>query len=138
MRPTRVQDSNQQGWALFDVVMAITVFAIAVTGIVVQLGQIGEGSAAFAKDRLIQYGIESMLTEVKHRPVNEMTMEVFDENLAVTYATTVEDANLSNVDGEALEDMYKVKVTATWDDDGGEQVETAEIFVYQPEERQGR
>ena len=129
---------GREGYALFDVVLAVTVFALAVTGLVVQLGQIAQGSNAYAKDRLIQYGLEAMLTEAKHKPVQEMGGEFLDETLGVTYSTTVEELNVANVDGEALEDMYLLKVTATFDADGVEQTETAEIYVYQPEERRGR
>lgn len=130
--------ASTAGYALFDVVLAVTVFALAVTGLVVQLGQIAQGSNAYSKDRLVQYGLEAMLTEAKHKPVQEMSGDFVDENLGVTYSTTVEELNVANADGENLEDMYLLKVTATFESDGVEQVETAEIYVYQPEERRGR
>jgi len=122
-------------YALLDVILAVAIFAIAVTGLVGFIQKIGDTSSAFAKDRLIQYGLEAALAEAKSKPVNEMTAEVFDEVLGVNYQTTVESLELDNGEGAALKDLYTLKVIASFVDDGGQQTETMEVFIHQPERR---
>ena len=124
-----------RGYALLDVVLAVAVFALVGTALIRSLHQIKSNSNHAHFDRMVQYGLESILTEAKHRPVREMPSEVLDEALGVTYATTVERLEVANGDGNALRDLYVLKATATFLDEGGEQVEEAEIYVYQPETR---
>lgn len=132
LRSSRIRSLG--GYALLDVILAVTVFAFWGVGLITLLQKISDTSNSYSRDRLIQYQLESILTEMKHRPVEEMTMERLDEDLDVTFRTTVEPLNLANIDGETLEDLYQLTATATFMDSGGEQVETARLTIYQPEE----
>ena len=124
-----------RGYALLDVVLALAIFSIAVTSLVVLLQKNIDTSASFARDRLIQNGIDSFLTETKRKPVKEMNGEFFDEALDVNFRAEVESLELSNVDGDGLKDLYKLTVTAEFEDEGGPQEEVAELYIYQPEQR---
>ncbi|MCB1064598.1 MAG: hypothetical protein KDN20_16975 [Verrucomicrobiae bacterium] len=123
------------GYALLDVILAVTVFAFWGVGLITLLQKISDTSNSYSRDRLIQYQLESLLTEMKHRPVNEMNTERFDEALEVTYRTVVEPLNAANLAGDTLEDLYEITATAVFNDAGGEQIETAKLTVYQPEEK---
>lgn len=120
---------HHSGYALLDVVLAVAIFAVAVTGLVGFLQQISDTSASFARDRLIQYGLEAALAEAQEKPVEDMNQEVHDERMDVTYRTTAEPLTLDNGEGNELDDLYLLTVTATFQDDGGEQVERAELVV---------
>ena len=130
-----MKTGNNKGYALLDVALALTIFAFSITSLVVLLQQITDTSSSYARDRLIQAGIESILTETKRKPVREMNGEFLDEELEVTFRTEVQDLDLSNADGNGLKDLYKLTVTATFEDAGGTQEETAELYIYQPEEK---
>ena len=123
------------GYALLDVVLALAIFSIAVTSLVVLMQKNIDTSASFARDRLIQNGIDSFLTETKRKPVKEMNGEFFDEGLDVNFRAEVESLELANVDGDGLKDLYKLTVTAEFEDEGGPQVEVAELYIYQPERK---
>lgn len=138
MAPSPPSAPRSGGYALLDVILAVTVFAFWGAGLVALLQKVSDTSNSYARDRLIQYQLESLLTEMKHRPVEEMTVERFDEAMDVTFRTTVEPLSLANVDGDALEDLYQLTATATFMDSGGEQVETARIFIHQPQEEARR
>ena len=125
----------EEGLTLLETVLALTVFVVAITSLFGTLQKINENSNTFARDRLIQYGLESILTEAKHLPVQEMTLERRDEELGVTYRTTVENLALSNVDGDPLEDLYTLRAEAIFEDSYGEQTEVAEIYIYKEEDR---
>ncbi|MEO0413666.1 MAG: hypothetical protein AAF226_01790 [Verrucomicrobiota bacterium] len=126
---------QKRGYALIDVVLAITIFSIAVTGMLMLLKKINETSVAYRRDKVIQAQLSVHLTEAKNKPVREIPFENYDQELDVTFATTVEPLELANVDGNGLEDLYRILVTASYTDDWGEQLREAEIYIYQPEER---
>ena len=130
--------SRVRGYALLDVILAVTVFAFWGVGLITLLQKISDTSNSYSRDRLIQYQLESLLTEMKHRPIDEMVVERYDEALEVTFATILEPSTLANIDGEALEDLYDLVATATFTDSGGEQTETARLTIYQPEEDRRR
>ncbi len=127
-----------RAYALLDVILAVTVFAFWGVGLITLLQKISDTSNSYSRDRLIQYQLESILTEMKHRPIEEMNTERLDEDLQVTFRTSVEPLNLANIDGETLENLYEITATATFNDSGGEQVETARLTIYQPEEDRRR
>ncbi|MAS97146.1 MAG: hypothetical protein CMO55_28480 [Verrucomicrobiales bacterium] len=126
--------SRQSGYALLDVVLAVALFAITVTGLVQVLQRVNETSSAFARDRLIQQRIESLLAEKRRLGIQEMTSEFRDERMDVTYRTYVEDWEVENGDGAELANLYRLTVEAAFIDDGGEQLEKADLILYKPED----
>jgi len=124
-------------YLLLDVVLAVTVFAIAVTGILVAVNRITETSSLYARDMQVQYGMDAMLVEARHRPVEEMTFERDDSDLGVLYRTEIEPLSQVNSEGEALEGLYRLKVSAIFQNGNEDETDTAELIVYRPAE-QGR
>lgn len=125
---------NGAGYALLDVVLAVALFGISVTGLVKAMQQINSTSASFARDRMIQQNLEAMLAEKKRLPVGDMTSEMYDEVLDITFRSYVEELQLDNGEGNELDDLYQLTAEAVFMDDGGEQIERAVLYVYQPEE----
>ena len=122
-------------YLLLDVVLAVTVFAIAVTGILVAISSITETSKYYAMDMQVQYGMDAMLVEARHRPVEEMAFERNDEDLGVLYRTEIEPLNQVNSEGDALEDLYVLKVSAVLQYGGEDETDSAEVIVYRPQEQ---
>lgn len=122
------------GYALLDVVVALTVFSIWGVSLMSLLREISIQSESYARDRLIQYQLQSFITEARHKPIVEIPGEYLDENLNVTFTTTAEELQLANVNGNGLTDLYTVKVTAQFTENGEPQTETAEVYIYKPAE----
>ncbi|MEM7699880.1 MAG: hypothetical protein AAF236_15905, partial [Verrucomicrobiota bacterium] len=95
-RMRQSKKASRGGYALFEVILAVTVFSIAVTGFVVLLVRMSDTSAAFAKDRLIQQRLETILIEAKRQSVSEMNAEIFDEVLGMQLRTYAEPLDLDN------------------------------------------
>lgn len=136
MRAKSATRRTCRGYALLDVALALTIFALTVTSLAVLLQRIVDTSGSFARDRLIQGKIQSLITEAKFKPVQDMNSEIRDESLDATFRTFVEPLNLSNVDGEGLEDLYQLTVIAQFEDEGGSQEEVTQLYLYLPEESQ--
>ena len=126
---------NSRGYALLDVVLAVALFALTVTGLVGVLQSINETSAELARDRMIQHQLTSLLAETKVMPVSSMNSERLDEVTDITYRTYVEEMEVDNGEGNALSDLYMLTAEAVFMDSGEPQTETARIIVYQPERR---
>ena len=128
-------NGNSRGYALLDVVLAVALFALTVTGLVGVLQTINETSAELARDRMIQHQLTSLLAETKVMPVSSMNSERLDEVTDITYRTFVGEMEVDNGEGNALSDLYMLTAEAVFMDSGGPQTETARIIIYQPERR---
>jgi len=133
MKRNPTASSLQKGYALLDVVLAVALFAITATGLMKVMQRVSETSSGFARDRLVQTQLEGLLAERRMVGIEEMTTEVFDELTNVTYRTYVEPLEVDNGEGKELSDLYKLTAEATYLDEGGEQVEKAELILYQPD-----
>lgn len=121
------------GYLLFEVVLALTVFAFAMVGLVVQLERGIASSGKMERDQRIRIALEAVLNEVKEQEIGEMVSDRVDDQFGVTFATRVEPQVLENADGESLQDLYKLTATATWSEGGEELTEIAELTLYRPE-----
>lgn len=130
-----IVNGNSRGYALLDVVLAVALFALTVTGLVGVLQTINETSAELARDRMIQHQLTSLLAETKVMPVSSMNSERLDEVTDITYRTYLEEMEVDNGEGNALSDLYMLTAEAVFMDSGGPQTETARIIIYQPERR---
>ena len=126
---------NSRGYALLDVVLAVALFALTVTGLVGVLQSINETSAELARERVIQHQLTSLLAETKVMPVSSMNSERLDEVTDITYRTYVEAMELDNGEGNALSDLYLLTAEAEFMDGSELQTESAKLIIYQPERR---
>lgn len=122
--------TNHRGYILYEVLIALTVFALAITGLMQVLSLTIDAANEIAFERAVHRGLESILTEARHRDVADMSIDYLDEVLEVAYHTEVEELQLANTEGQTLTGMYKLTATATYQV-GAEQVEdAAEIWIY--------
>lgn len=129
----RFRRGKQTGYALLDVVIAVALFSITVTGLVQVMQKINSTSGEFARDRMIQQHIEAMLYEKRTLPVAEIASETYDELLNVTFRSYAEPFQVDNGEGNELADLYQLTVEASFTDDGGAQLERADLIIYQPD-----
>lgn len=121
-------------YALLDVVLAVAIFAIAVTGLIQVLRGIGETSEGFARDRYVQQQLEALLAEKRRMKLDAMASETLDELSGIRFRTYVEAWQIDNGEGDELADLYKLTAEAVFQDDGGEQTEKAELIIHVEEE----
>lgn len=117
-------------YALLDVVLAVALFAITVTGLLNVIVGISDTSAGFARDRYIQHRIEGLLAEKRRLGLEAMASESVDESTGITFRTYVEPFQIDNGEGAALEDLYQLTAEASFVDDGGKQIEKAVLILH--------
>ena len=121
------------GYALLDVVLAVALFGITVTGLIGVLQSIGETSGAFARDQVILRQLQTALAEKQRLAPSQMNAEWLDETLGVTFRTVAEPYQIDNGEGAELEDLYRLTASATYQDEGGEQTISAVLLIHSPE-----
>lgn len=123
-----------RGFALLDVVLAVAIFAISVTGLIGILQKMNETSSAFARDSLIQNRLVSLLTETRRLEPSAMTTEVYDPNLDMTFRTYSQPFQIENGEGAELTDLYELTAEVEFLDDGGSQLERVSLIIHRPAE----
>ena len=127
------QIGKRRGYALLDVVLAVALFAITVTGLLRVLRGVADTSAGFSRDRFLQQQLEALLAEKRRVAIDAMTSETLDELSGITFRTYVEPFEIDNGEGDNLDELYKLTAEANFTDEGGPQVEKAELILHVPE-----
>ena len=120
---------------LLEVVLAIGVFAIAVTGFVVALQKTSDLGFQTRREMRLTRLLESALAKAMSQPVleekteSEPVEEMANEGMQME--TTVEPmTEIENEDGQILQEMYRIKVRASWFEGASPQEMTAETWRY--------
>jgi hypothetical protein len=135
MKTSPPRSRPPRGYALLDVVLAVALFAISMTGILRVMRSIGDTSATFARDRYLQGQLEALLAEKRRLGIEEMGSETVDPQTGIVFRTRVEPWQIDNGEGRELTELYKLTAEAAFSDEGGEQVERAELIVHVPAPR---
>ena len=120
------------GYILFEMVMAITIFSIAVLGLVKALKQAGETANLLRRDQIIRVGLRNVFEELRNKPLAKMNTTVTDTTYGISYTSTTEALSLKTTSGGILSDMYKLTIRATSSFDGVPQEDTLDVYVYKP------
>lgn len=120
-------------------VLALAVFGCAVTGFVVALHRMSAVASLAQSELRITRILDSALDETLSQPVlEEGSINSTVGNTGVELNTTIElIQDMENQDGQFLQQMFRIKITARWFANGQWQTRTAETWrnglMYQPQ-----
>ena len=130
----------RKGFLLMEALLAFSIFGIAVTSIVVAINRTAEISYNIAREARTQSQLKSLLTEVLTMPISEIDFER-DEIVNLAEAGTsarIQVSQLENIYAnqdstqEALRQLYSVKITLKWEEDGVDKTKVVETTHYYP------
>jgi type II secretory pathway pseudopilin PulG len=115
-----------------EVVLALAVFGMAATGFAVAMSRMGQAATMVQKELQITRIMESTLDETLSLPVLEEGLtSIRLENLGMDLDTEIEILDeLENENGQLLQEMFRITVTATWFDSGQWQERMVETWRY--------
>jgi Tfp pilus assembly protein PilV len=120
---------------LFELVLALGIFAVAVLGLAKALNQALETANLLKRDQIIRIGMRNFLEEVRRKPLTEMSMSSMDTTYGITYTSVTEPLSLRTTSGSMLSDIYNLTITATSSFNDVPQEDTLSVYVYKPAQR---
>lgn len=134
MKHPRSIGVKNRGFLLLEMVLALAVFGIAATGFTVALQRMAQVASLAQSELRVTRFMESALNEALSLPVmeeGETEMEIGQAGNVVHFLTVIKlMENLENEDGQILQEMYHISVTATWIQAGERQERMVETWRY--------
>jgi type II secretion system protein I len=122
---------NKRGFTLFEVLVALGVFAIAVTGLALALQSAVDAALNARQRMLVRMVIESRLAAAMTDPPLDGRREIGGRtNNGISVLETFEVEEIQSTNGEVLPGMWRLKVLVELENGGGK--DAAEILVYRP------
>lgn len=124
--------SGRRGFLLLEMVLALAIFGMAVTGFVVALNRMSQAASLAQSELRITRILDSALDETLSLPVLEegKTNSVI-KSAGIELDTTIELLNkLENEDGEPLQEMFRIEIRGKWFANGAWQERAVETWRY--------
>lgn len=120
------------GYILLELIIALAIFAIGVLGLARSLNSSMEVANILNKDQRVRIGMRSFLEEIRRKPLNEMSVSTTDALLGVTYTSSAEPVALTMTRGNTMQDMYNLKIIASYAVGSEQREESVDVYVYKP------
>ena len=127
-----VHPDRKRGFLLLEMVLALAVFGISATGFAVALHKMGEAASLAQSELRITRILDSALDETLSLPVMEegVTNSAVGET-GIELDTTIKLLDeLQNEEGQALQEMYSIKIEARWFNSGEWKERSVETWRY--------
>jgi Tfp pilus assembly protein PilV len=124
-----------KGYVLFEVILALTVFSLAVLGMAKALGVAIESVGSLNRENDIRVGLRSFVEEIRRKETSEMVVSNKDDHLDATFSSTLEPLDLRDRNGSVLNDLYTLHAVATYSVGSEQREETVDVYVYKPQKK---
>lgn len=132
---THGRSRRGRGYILFELVLALGIFAVAVLGLAKSLNQALETANLLKRDQIIRIGMRNFLEEIRRKPLAEMSTSTTDTTYGVTYTSSTEPLTLRTTNGGTLNDLYNLTIKATSSFNDAPEEATLSIYVYKPAQK---
>lgn len=131
LSPTR--PFRLRGYVLLEIIIALTVFAVVVTGLAGLLHSTLDSSNQLRRQAAIRRGMEAILAEarIKTKP-GEMILTHRDEALGIEFRSELEELKWINRTGQPVKGLYLLSAVAGDLRPGKPAQDRAEVYVYRP------
>ena len=127
------------GFTLLEVILAVALFGLMVTGLVNALVLIGQAAELAGEEVMINRNLQTLLTEASKANVFEEgelylgQTGVEGESMIVSYERILEEmTEIENMDGNLLQSMWRIRIVASYEDEGEVVERFAETYRYEP------
>ena len=123
---------KRRGFTLLETLLALIVFSMAVVALVEAVHQLGKQTLLRRREASVQERLRSLLLEQTRTPVPNPKEEIKLKEGDTTYTIRRTKLELSDRDGQAVQGLFEIRVTAEWLEGREVQQATAETWVFPP------
>jgi len=123
---------KRRGFTLLETLLALIVFSMAVVALVEAVNQLGKQTLLRRREATMQERLRSLLLEQTRTPVPNPKEEIKLKEGDTTYTIRRTKLELSDRDGQAVQGLFEIRVTAEWLEGREVQQATAETWVFPP------
>lgn len=123
----------RRGFLLLEVIIALAMFGMAATAFAVAFHRMSYSANLAQNELRITRILESALTETLSLPTMEEgtnTVVVAESDMEIETKIELMKDGLENEDGQLLQEMYRITITAHWFQDGVQNERSAETWRY--------
>lgn len=132
MIPPRSTLARTRGFMLLEVLLALGVFSAAAVGFAVALHRMAATAEMAQREMRVTRILDSALQEALSLPTMEegvTTVTVVENSMEIDTRIEIVD-DLENQDGELLQDLFRIEITANWFENGEWQNRSVETLRY--------
>ncbi|MBU3664780.1 MAG: type II secretion system protein [Chthoniobacterales bacterium] len=125
---------KKSGFTLFEILIALAMFSLALGGLAIALDRIVEANALLRSEAGMRQQLESLLDQAMALPIETLAegRETGPDAMGVKYSVSAEQAEIRDKNDAVLPGLWWITVRAEWTD-GNEKQEREEKFLrYQP------
>ena len=134
-RGRRTEDRGRSGFALYEVLMGLAIFALGVLALGRAVENCLNASTLNAEENRIRQILSNRMAEVQATPGRPDDSKEFKVDTGYGIVKVIQKsapADLENDDGAALTGVNLVTLTAKWTRGGVDQSQQIEFYVYRP------
>lgn len=121
------------GYVLLEIIIALTVFAVVVTGLAGLLHSTLDSANLLRKQAAIRRGMEALLMEARDKTKREeMILTYRDEPLGIEFKSSLEEVKWLNRAGQPVRGLYLLSAVASDFRTEKPASDRAEVYVYRP------
>lgn len=118
-------------FTLLETLLALMIFSTAIVALVEAVDQLGKATIHQRRAAQVEERMRSLLTERTRLPLPQEEETKLEEG-DITYTLRQQKLELQNADGQPLQELYEISVTAEWMEGRDPQSAMADTWVYPP------
>jgi len=123
---------DRAGYILLEVMLATAIFAMAAVALAVALNEALGASIRLQRETRVAWNLESKLAEARiGRLVVGKDTSPPDAG-GISYVKEISTLDLKNDKNQFLAGLYSIKITARWKEEGRDESQFSQTYVYQP------
>jgi prepilin-type N-terminal cleavage/methylation domain-containing protein len=128
----RLPSFRPSAFTLFEVLMALGIFAMAVVGAMTALNSVLGAAREARLSAAVRTQMENRLAVLQGEELKEWERTVSGDTLGIVFKESLRREKVIGKEGKTLNGFWRATVIAQWELDGEKGEETAEFLRYRP------
>ena len=130
--PRHFKNAKRSAYILMEVMLATGIFALAGVSLAVALRDTISAGGRVERETHVVWNLESQLNQARTRQIVPGRETAKPDAEGVVYEKEIISLNLQNDHRQPLANLYNIRITARWKEEGLDRDLEAQTYVYQP------